>query len=578
MPLNTAMDVERLRQPSYTPPRRELGALFDLYLASDDEEHQQVIAAALRRAPADAFRCGLARLPETVRPGRARLVRLLGRLAVELATGPEGAAVAAELLALLGDPDPHAARQAIVAAGKLPEKLAPLVEPVLLDRFALAQDPADRRALGEALGKLGGPAALAALQKKLPAKGAPPQPPGLAQTLERAVLRLERSIGRRDGSAPAASSFASLLRTDRALPAAYTVVLRCRAGLTAIVAAELRAKRLVASVPHTVEPEALTAPGKSGQPGRVSFPWSRPLSDLFAARTWSSLAFALPCPASANSEAAVGEAVAAALADAKTRKLLGALGADANAMRYRLHFLDGGHRRALTWRIAAAVRERTPELINDPKESPWQVEIRDRSPGLHRIELELVPRKLTDPRFAYRRCDVPAASHPPLAAALCRLAEIGPEDVVWDPFVGSGSELIEIALSSPCKRLFGTDLDGEALACARVNAAAAQVSSLELHQADALAFTPPSRRVTRIVTNPPMGRRTRTAFGQLSKFLTAFLERAAATLAPGGRLVWISPQPRRSAEHGRACGLKLLSACPVDLNGFWGTLEVWEKR
>src|SRR5262249_32911244 len=97
----------------------------------------------------------------------------------------------------------------------------------------------------------------------------------------------------------------------------------------------------------------------------------------------------------------------------------------------------------------------------------------------------------------------------------------------------------------------------------------------ELHKADALTFTPPVRRLTRIVTNPPMGRRTRP--GELSTFLSRFLERAAVLLSSGGRLVWISPQPRITTPHARACGLRLLSARSVDMHGFLGSLEVWNK-
>src|SRR5262249_41154620 len=138
--------------------------------------------------------------------------------------------------------------------------------------------------------------------------------------------------------------------------------------------------------------------------------------------------------------------------------------------RYRLHFADGGHRRAQVWRIAAAVHRLAPELLNDPKASPFQLEIFDRRPGLKNDapSLELVP-PLIDPRFSYHQKDVPAASHPPVAAALSFLAEIGADDVVWDPFTGSGSELIEVALRTPCRRILGTDLDAAALAVARHN-------------------------------------------------------------------------------------------------------------
>ncbi|MFY0536671.1 TRM11 family SAM-dependent methyltransferase [Nannocystis pusilla] len=109
-----------------------------------------------------------------------------------------------------------------------------------------------------------------------------------------------------------------------------------------------------------------------------------------------------------------------------------------------------------------------------------------------------------DPRFSYRSGDVPAASHPTIAAALARLAEVRQDDVVWDPFVGSGLELCERGLLGPAASLLGTDLDPRALAVAAANLRNAGLRA-ELTQADATTHRPAG--VTLIVTNPPMGRR-----------------------------------------------------------------------
>src|SRR5262249_60017045 len=108
-------------------------------------------------------------------------------------------------------------------------------------------------------------------------------------------------------------------------------------------------------------------------------------------------------------------------------------------LRFRLAFRAGGKRRAAVWRVAEEVSRRAPELVNDPTASPWTAEVLE-APGLVRIEL--VP-EIADPRFAYRAGDVPAASHPTIAAALVRVAGARHDDVVWDPFVGSGTELCE---------------------------------------------------------------------------------------------------------------------------------------
>lgn len=577
-------DAEQLRQPNYTPPRRMLDALIERFLTSATEpgavEKQQAITTALRRTAGDALARGLARLPETTGPARALLVALLARLTLDQASR-QPAAISA-LLPLIADADPRAARQAVMAAGKLPPELASTVEPLLLERFAQATEPADRRALAESLGKLGSPRALPVFRAALDRPGLPLQPV-LAQTLERAILRIERSLARAPAAPePAAqapdSASRSEIALDRPLPRPTLVTLRCRAGLTAILLDELRAHGLLTRRPHSVvEPSGLGEAGTSGEPGRVTIEWSRPLRDLFQLRTFTSLAFPLPSPLTAVSDEQLCAEVTDALSAASARELLRTLTHSSGPVRYRLHFADGAHHRSLVWKIATAVRQRAPELLNDPTSSPWQVEIGERGPSSRtQPTIELVPQKFIDTRFSYRGRDVPAASHPPLAAALARLAAVGPDDVVWDPFVGSGSELIEVALTAPCQLLYGTDLDDEALASARENSLAAGIDArrLELFKADALTWRPPAP-LTRIITNPPMGRRTRP--GQLSTFLSAFLTHAASLLEPGGRLVWISPQPRLTASCATSLGLRQLSVRTIDMNGFWGTLEVWER-
>jgi 23S rRNA G2445 N2-methylase RlmL len=186
------------------------------------------------------------------------------------------------------------------------------------------------------------------------------------------------------------------------------------------------------------------------------------------------------------------------------------------------------------------------------------------------IDVELWPRGLEDPRFAYRQAHVPASSHPTLAAALARVAGAEPDDVVWDPFVGAGTELVERARLGPARLLVGTDLAEDALGRARSNLTAAGVQA-ELVVADARGFRP-RLAPTLILTNPPMGRRV------LNKQLTgalfdAVIDHVASILAPGGRLVWISPRARDTLERARAHGLKLDYRQRVDMGGFWAEIQ-----
>src|SRR5205823_12588543 len=97
-----------------------------------------------------------------------------------------------------------------------------------------------------------------------------------------------------------------------------------------------------------------------------------------------------------------------------------------------------------------------------------------------RIFVELWPRGILDPRFAYRKHTLAASSHPTIAAALARAGGVRADDVVWDPFVGSAMELIERARLGPYGALYGTDTDAGALARARDNVGAAGVARREL--------------------------------------------------------------------------------------------------
>jgi putative N6-adenine-specific DNA methylase len=132
-----------------------------------------------------------------------------------------------------------------------------------------------------------------------------------------------------------------------------------------------------------------------------------------------------------------------------------------------------------------------------------------------------------------------------LAAALCKISRLRPWHTLYDPLCGSGTILIEGAMMArniapglrrdfsaerwaqipreiwrgererarsletpaPELRAWGADIDGEALALARENAARAGVADcMELRRADLKDFAPQTERGT-LVTNPPYGER-----------------------------------------------------------------------
>jgi tRNA G10 N-methylase Trm11 len=180
---------------------------------------------------------------------------------------------------------------------------------------------------------------------------------------------------------------------------------------------------------------------------------------------------------------------------------------------------------------------------------------------------------MEDTRFAWRSRDVPAASHPTIAAALARLSRPSSDDVVWDPFCGSGLELVERAKVARAVAVVGTDVSEDALSAARENVRASGVEGVILELGDSRTSTIP-RGVTTVITNPPLGRRV--LRGEHADVVSHVLRRVGEALPNGGTLVWVSPS-RGFDKVAEGAGLVLERGLDVDLGGFMGRIEVRRK-
>ncbi|MGC4070479.1 MAG: methyltransferase [Polyangiaceae bacterium] len=146
------------------------------------------------------------------------------------------------------------------------------------------------------------------------------------------------------------------------------------------------------------------------------------------------------------------------------------------------------------------------------------------------------------------------------------------DDVIWDPFVGSGLELIERGRLGPYAELIGTDTNPSSLDAAQLNVQRAKLPGVRLMSLDARSPFP--KRITGIVTNPPLGAR-HVRDGRLGELLLDFLTNARQCLAPGGRLVWLSPMPARTAEHAKTLGFAVERGGVVDVSGLTPELQVF---
>ena len=532
----------RVADPGFTPSTRDLDALIDLF--ADDE-----LAAPVERAIARVGSAAIARLESRLEdakpPIRARIVRAVARVGREAhERGQPSDTSAAILVRALGDGDAKTRRNAAIGLGHVPASGA---EEALVAAWTADARPEMRRSIAASLGKVGGPGVLSLLHEASDANDAE-----LARIAGRAALMVERTAARAGAVAGG--------RVDASKqPARPTVAVAfARSGLEELLVEELEAVDAVRGA-------------RFDGPGRVLLTLHGPPRDLFAARTMLSFSFPMAPERveSAAGDDAVGEAIARALSSADARAVFDTW--TAGPARYRIAWADGGHKRAATWNAARAIARRAPWLTNDPTQSTWEIEVSARDA---RVDVAIVPRAIHDPRFAWREGDVPAASHPTIAAALARIAGVRGDDVVWDPFVGSGAELIERGLLGPYRALVGSDVDDRALAVARGNLQAAGLTG-RLERSDALAFAPAD--VTLIVSNPPMGRRASRVAG-LADFLDAFVAHAARTLKKSGRMVWIAPWPKRSRSVAESVGLRLDWARSVDMGGFGAEIQRWVKE
>lgn len=482
------------------------------------------------------------RAPAAERLANVSLIRAVGVVFSESGTEQQKAAVRPWLHRLLRDPAEKIRRYAMAALPKIGAGASEEME--LLAILRTSTIDREKRFLGDALAKIGGRVSLGAISDS---EGAADSP--LVQKVRANVARTE---------SPSAVRMGRELRDFSEV----RIHLRGRAGLEQTVRAEVEespaggGRFRVAEVSSGLVVILPTAPFA--------------MRDLYELRCFGTLGFVLGSVD--DREGAEGaQALAELIASPLSRRLLETF--TEGALRYRLEFVSKGHQRGAVRLATARAFALCPEILNDARSAPWAIEVH---PGQMNSSVELRPRLSPDPRLAYRRGDVPAASHPPLAACMARLGA-GKDDIVWDPFCGSGLELVERALLGGVRAIYGTDLSESAIAIAEANFAAADLPSVQANftRCDFRDFPKVGGlkpgTVTLIITNPPMGKRV--PIRDLGHLIEDLFSVAAEMLKPGGRLVFANPLRIESPQRS----LKLQSRQVVDFGGFDCRLEVYVK-
>ena len=472
---------------------------------------------------------------------RVSLLRAMGVVFSESGSGIEKERAKQWLLGLLRDPEEKIRRYAIAALPKL--GAGENEEAALL---AVLKSPAgdrERKFLSQSLDKFGGEATLEVLRGET----------GILPTEQKVKAHVARA------------ACPTVVGLDRVLYdfSGIRIYLRGRSGL----------ERMVREEVEDYFKKKNQFRFEKASPGLVAITAVAPftLGDLYVLRCFGTLNFILgQVPSSPGT--GYTDALALKIICPLAQKIFSAF--TEGAVRYRLEFVDKGAQRGLVKQVVNRAYALCPEILNDARQSPWAVDVYS---GVDEDSVELRPRFSPDPRLSFRQGDVPAASHPPLAASMARLAGSCQGEVVWDPFCGSGLELIERSLLGGVRKVIGTDLSQGAIDITEANFAAADLKGVEKKFicADFQDFCSSGalqgERVSLILTNPPMGMRV--PIPNLRGLMEDLFRVAAAVLPPGGRLVFANPIRMESPQRE----LRLDSRQVVDFGGFNARMEKYVR-
>ena len=471
------------------------------------------------------------------------VVRAVGVVFSESGPAAQQDMVRRWLLGLLQDPCEKIRRYAMAAMPKI--GAGPKEEAELLSLLRTTGFEREKKFLGRALEKIGGAATLESLGQ------------GTLGLLPQTGQKVQARVAR--GQSPSAIRMDSTIQEFAGL----RIHLRGRRGLERIVREEVEASHATRGKFRVTEVGS----------GWVAITPLAPfaLSDIYALRCFGTVGLVAGAVPSADERESM-EALASMIASPFAQRVLETF--TEGPIRYRLNFTAKGHQRGAVRLLANRVYALCPYMLNDPRGAPWGIDLYPAGRG---YSVELCPKLTPDPRFSYRRQDVPAASHPSVAACLARLAGRVANEIVWDPFCGSGLELIESALLGGVRSLYGTDRSPAAIAIAQTNFAAARVKPVQSKFAccDFRDFATVQglgpNSVTLIITNPPMGKRV--PVPNLRGLVENLFAVAATVLRPGGRLVFANPLSNVPPHPS----LRLQSRQVVDFGGFDCALEVYLK-
>jgi tRNA (guanine6-N2)-methyltransferase len=180
----------------------------------------------------------------------------------------------------------------------------------------------------------------------------------------------------------------------------------------------------------------------------------------------------------------------------------------------------------------------------------------------------------------YKLDHIAASLRPTVAAAMVRLAGVGPGMTVLDPFCGAGTILAE-ALDIAEKRsrggvvrVLGGDIDPNAVFVTSQNLE--HVGRASLARWDATALPLENQSVDRIVSNPPFGKQL-SSIDKVGPLYEAAAREWNRVLRPGGRAVLLAMEHELLKRVLKAHRWSMARQTRVRLLGQPCVLSVWNK-
>jgi tRNA (guanine6-N2)-methyltransferase len=231
---------------------------------------------------------------------------------------------------------------------------------------------------------------------------------------------------------------------------------------------------------------------------------------------------------------------------------------------YNRHDLEDVIGAFLSERLGARFASRTGGIRPPSGTAEWRAVLspdglllgyRGRRPPLH--------------RRSWKTESIQGTLHPPVAAAMARIAGLEAGMTVLDPCCGAGTILVEARERIPRADFIGADRNPDAVAAAMRNAR--HLTGIAFATADAARPPMPTGSIDRIVTNPAWGRQV----AAVQRF-PALLAAWRRIIAEDGRLVCLVPPELLRHFESESSGWKLLANHQLSLSGQHPVIAVAE--